>query len=67
VFSQSVIEKLEHYVYFLQNPRNEEIFYVGKGSGNRVFQHLNCSVETDPDGHFKIPHLWPGQNPPATE
>ena len=17
-----------------------------------------------PDGHFKIPHLWPGQNPP---
>jgi hypothetical protein len=19
-----------------------------------------------PDGHFKIPHLWPGQNPPAT-
>lgn len=20
-----------------------------------------------PDGHFKIPHLWPGQNPPATE
>jgi hypothetical protein len=20
-----------------------------------------------PGGHFKIPHLWPGQNPPATE
>ena len=20
-----------------------------------------------PDGHFKIPHPWPGQNPPATE
>jgi len=20
-----------------------------------------------PDGHLKIPHLWPGQNPPATE
>jgi hypothetical protein len=19
-----------------------------------------------PDGHFKIPHLWPGQNTPAT-
>ncbi|EFK11884.1 conserved hypothetical protein [delta proteobacterium NaphS2] len=18
------------------------------------------------DGHLKIPHLWPGQNPPAT-
>ena len=21
----------------------------------------------NPDGHLKIPHLWPGQNPPATE
>ena len=20
-----------------------------------------------PDGHLKVPHLWPGQNPPATE
>jgi hypothetical protein len=20
----------------------------------------------DPDGHFKMPHLWPGQNAPAT-
>ncbi|EFK05938.1 conserved hypothetical protein [delta proteobacterium NaphS2] len=20
----------------------------------------------DLDGHLKIPHLWPGQNPPAT-
>ena len=20
-----------------------------------------------PDGHLKIPHLWPGQNPPATD
>ncbi len=19
----------------------------------------------NPDGHFKIPHLWPGQNPPG--
>ncbi len=21
-------------------------------------------VLSGPDGHFKIPHLWPGQNPP---
>ncbi|MCG2776865.1 MAG: hypothetical protein L6406_14415, partial [Desulfobacterales bacterium] len=21
---------------------------------------------SNPDGHFKIPHLWPGQNTPAT-
>ncbi|MBT3486624.1 MAG: hypothetical protein HOG03_16220 [Desulfobacula sp.] len=28
---------------------------------------LVCAYDGDPDGHFKIPHLWPGQNPPATE
>jgi hypothetical protein len=47
VFSKAVIDKLKYYVYFLQNPRNENIFYVGKGIGNRVFQHLNCAIETD--------------------
>ena len=24
-------------------------------------------ITYSPDGHFKIPHPWPGQNPPATE
>ncbi len=24
------------------------------------------SKDGDLDGHLKIPHLWPGQNPPAT-
>jgi ATP-dependent DNA helicase RecG len=23
-----------------------------------------CGVTIGPDGHLKIPHLWPGQNPP---
>jgi hypothetical protein len=23
-------------------------------------------LSKSPDGHLKIPHLWPGQNPPAT-
>jgi hypothetical protein len=26
----------------------------------------NLEFRPGPDGHFKIPHLWPGQNPPAT-
>jgi hypothetical protein len=47
MFSQSVIEKLEFYVYFLQDPRTEEIFYVGQGSGNRVFNHLEGAIKTD--------------------
>lgn len=47
MFSQSVIEQLGYYVYFLQDPRTEEIFYVGKGAGNRVFQHLEGALETN--------------------
>ena len=29
------------YVYRLIDPRNGQTFYVGKGKGNRVFQHMN--------------------------
>lgn len=47
MFSQSVIEKLGYYVYFLQDPRTDEVFYAGKGIGNRVFNHLDGAVETD--------------------
>jgi len=28
---------------------------------------IEIDIKKFPDGHFKIPHLWPGQNPPATE
>lgn len=46
-FSQAVRENLGSYVYFLQDPRTEEVFYVGKGVGDRIFSHLAESVETD--------------------
>lgn len=28
------------YVYYLEDPRDRSIFYVGKGQGERVFQHM---------------------------
>ena len=40
-FPQKVIEELKWYVYRLVDPRNGETFYVGKGKGNRVFDHVN--------------------------
>jgi len=44
VFPQSVIEQLDYYVYFLRDPGNKEVFYVGKGKGNRVFEHVACAL-----------------------
>ena len=38
-FPIGVAEELKVYVYRLIDPRSGETFYVGKGRGNRVFQH----------------------------
>ena len=44
-FSQKTKEELKYYVYVLIDPRNNKIFYVGKGYENRVFSHINEAVE----------------------
>lgn len=43
-FPISVIERLKYYVYLLIDPINDEVFYVGKGTGNRIFSHLNSAL-----------------------
>ncbi len=52
-FPPGVAEKLKTYVYRLIDPRNGETFYVGKGSGNRVFAHVREQVEDDPSNKLK--------------
>jgi hypothetical protein len=39
MFSQAVIENLGYYVYYLKDPRDDKVFYLGKGVGNRLFNH----------------------------
>lgn len=44
-FSKKTQEELKYYVYVLIDPRNNKIFYVGKGYSNRVFSHINEALE----------------------
>lgn len=46
-FSPEVTKALGHYVYLYVDPTNSEVFYVGKGSGNRAFSHLDADPDSD--------------------
>lgn len=53
-FRAGVHEKLKHYVYRLADPSNGETFYVGKGVGNRVFDHFSEADRLPSDHSEKI-------------
>lgn len=53
-FSRKTAQHLGHYVYALIDPRDGEIFYVGKGNANnRAFDHLK-SKEKNTDKERRI-------------
>jgi len=58
VFSPKAREKLCHYVYLLIDPRDERVFYVGKGVGNRCFAHLKDGAESRKTGVINDLRKW---------
>ena len=47
MFGQRTVEQLGYYVYTLIDPFTGDIFYVGKGTGNRVYSHQNDALESE--------------------
>jgi hypothetical protein len=46
-FNPKVIRELKHYVYAYVDPRDDRVFYIGKGKGNRAFAHLGDTRKSE--------------------
>ena len=54
-FSEKTLESLNgFYVYALIDPRDNKVFYIGKGAGNRVFSHEIESEKSDKSEKQKL-------------
>ena len=45
-FDKLIKNKLKNYVYVYRDPFDNKPFYIGKGTGNRCFSHLNSKNES---------------------
>jgi hypothetical protein len=51
--TEEVAETLKSYVYVYIDPRNGEPFYIGEGTGNCIFAHLDDPSESEKVARIK--------------
>jgi len=56
-FPVSVAEQIDHYVYLLLDPATGKPFYVGKGVGNRMFQHEHEALNKPQTKSIKLQQI----------
>jgi hypothetical protein len=56
-FFPGMARKLGWYVYALRDPRDGHLFYVGKGQGNRAFQHARTALRTGGERNLKLKRI----------
>lgn len=64
-FSTKTIDKLGYYVYIYSDPDTKVPFYIGKGKGNRCFNHL--FQENDSEKVAKIQEILKKGKEPIIE
>lgn len=66
-FSKVAIEKLKYYVYVYSDPDSKEVFYIGKGQGNRCFNRLEAADQEENEKAQKIRELLNNGKEPVIE
>lgn len=56
-FSAVVAERIGWYVYALVDPRDGSVFYVGKGTSNRVFAHATAAADIAAEPTAKLDRI----------